>query len=254
MGALTQTKRVYPQLPPDTHPAIVQAFNQLHDNVYTLRDTIQKLSKTAATAPAPVKSPFTLDIAGIKVKAPTDSSSLQNGMIPAYNSTSGQFEFSTASGGVTELTGDVNAGPGSGSEAATVVGVNNAAVPASTAVLATNGSGQLVAAILQLTIGGTVLNPAGAINVIIWEAPFACTVTHVLGYVVGSTGSVINAQRNGSLTLLTSNLTVTSAATWMDGGTVQNTAVSAGDKFEIMIISVSGTPTQVAIEIQCTKP
>jgi hypothetical protein len=107
---------------------------------------------------------------------------------------------------------------------------------------------------LIFTRGGTILTPTGAVNVIVWYAPFAATVTNVLGYVSGATGSVINARRNGSLLLLDSNLTVGTADTWVDGGAVQNTAISVGDKLEIMVISVSGSPTEIAVEIQCTRP
>ena len=60
----------------------------------------------------------------------------------------------TPSSGITELTGDVTAGPGSGSQAATVVGVNGAAVPVSEGYVGTNSSGQLIAA----TAPGTVPN------------------------------------------------------------------------------------------------
>jgi hypothetical protein len=105
-----------------------------------------------------------------------------------------------------------------------------------------------------ITKGGTVLNPTAPINVIVWFAPYSFTITNVLGYTSGSTGSVINAQRNGTLPLLVSNLTLGSANTWTDGGAVQNTAVSIGDKLEIMIVSVSGTPTQISVEIQGTRP
>ena len=105
-----------------------------------------------------------------------------------------------------------------------------------------------------ITKGGTVLNPTAPINVIVWFAPYSFTITNVLGYTSGSTGSVINAQRNGTLPLLVSNLTLGSANTWTDGGAVQNTAVSIGDKLEIMIVSVSGTPTEIAVEIQGTRP
>jgi hypothetical protein len=105
-----------------------------------------------------------------------------------------------------------------------------------------------------VTKGGTVLNPTAPINVIVWFAPYSFTITNVLGYTSGSTGSVINAQRNGSLTLLVSNLTIGAANTWTDGGAVQNTAVSIGDKLEIMIVSVSGTPTEIAVEVQGTRP
>jgi len=101
--------------------------------------------------------------------------------------------------------------------------------------------------------GGTVLTPTSAINVVVWRAPFVATVTKVLGYTSGTTGSVVNARRNG-LTLLVSNLTLGSADTWLDGGTVQNTAFSVGDKLEIMLVSVAGSPAEIAVEVQCVRP
>jgi hypothetical protein len=104
------------------------------------------------------------------------------------------------------------------------------------------------------TRGGTILTPTGPVNAIVWYAPFSATVTNVLGYTDGSTGSVINARRNGTLPLLVSNLTLSAADTWMDGGAVQNTAITVGDKLEIMVVSVSGAPTEIAVEVQCTRP
>jgi len=102
--------------------------------------------------------------------------------------------------------------------------------------------------------GGTVLNPSGAINIIVWRAPFACTVTNVRGYRVNGTGATINARRNGTSNHLASALSLTSADTWQDGGSVQNTAYAAGDKLEIMIVSVAGSPTQIAIQVDFTRP
>lgn len=49
-------------------------------------------------------------------------------------------------GGIDQLTGDVTAGPGVGSQAAAVVKVNGGVVPASAAYVGTNSSGQIVAA------------------------------------------------------------------------------------------------------------
>jgi hypothetical protein len=100
--------------------------------------------------------------------------------------------------------------------------------------------------------GGTILSPTVAINVIVWRAPFACTVTNVRGYRVGGTGATINARLNGASNHLAAALSLTSADTWMDGGAVQNTAYVAGDKLEIMIVTVAGTPTQVAVQIDFT--
>ncbi len=104
--------------------------------------------------------------------------------------------------------------------------------------------------------GGTVVNGDGitaAINVITWIAPYACTVTAVKGYRVDGTGATINARKNGSLNHLASNLSLTSASTWMDGGSVQNTSYSAGDKLEIMIVTASGSPTQIAVSVYFTR-
>lgn len=104
--------------------------------------------------------------------------------------------------------------------------------------------------------GGTVVKSDGvaAINVIVWRAPFACTVTAVKGYRVSGSGATINARKNGSSNHLASDLSLTSADTWMDGGSVQNTAYAAGDKLEIMVVSVTGTPTQVAVQVDFTRP
>lgn len=102
--------------------------------------------------------------------------------------------------------------------------------------------------------GGTVLTPTAAINVIVWRAPYACTVTAVKGYRVGGTGATVNARKNGASNHLASDLSLTSADTWMDGGAVQNTAYAAGDKLEIMVVTVAGSPTQVAVQVDYTRP
>lgn len=105
--------------------------------------------------------------------------------------------------------------------------------------------------------GGTLVNPdgiTGSINIIIWEAPYACRVVKVKGYRVGGTGAAVNARRNGTLTHLSSNLSLTTEDTWMDGGEVQNGSYDAGDKLEIMIVSVSGAPTQIAVKVEFTRP
>lgn len=101
--------------------------------------------------------------------------------------------------------------------------------------------------------GGSVLAPTGAVNVYVWRAPFACTVTAVKGIRRGGTGATINARRNGSSNHLSSALSLTSADTWMDGGAVQNTAYAAGDSLEIMIVSVSGAPSEVGVQVEFAR-
>jgi hypothetical protein len=103
--------------------------------------------------------------------------------------------------------------------------------------------------------GGTFVNPNGitaAINIIVWRAPFACTVTKVWGYRVGGTGATVNARKNGASNHLASALSLTSGGGWMDGGAVQNQSYAAGDKLEIMIVTVAGSPTQVGVQVDFT--
>lgn len=102
--------------------------------------------------------------------------------------------------------------------------------------------------------GGSILDPSGARDITIWRAPYACTVTAVKGYRVGGTGAAVNARRNGTANHLASDLSMTSAATWQDGGSVQNTAYAAGDSLEIRLISIAGSPTLITIQVELTRP
>ncbi|MFZ4436819.1 MAG: hypothetical protein ACOYOS_00165 [Syntrophales bacterium] len=106
---------------------------------------------------------------------------------------------------------------------------------------------------------GVIYNSAGvpnaALNVIIWRAPYACTLTRIYGYRVGGTGATVNARRNaGGTKHLGTDLSLSSADTWVDGGaSYSDTAYAAGDKCEIMVVSTAGTVTQLAILVQFTK-
>jgi hypothetical protein len=107
---------------------------------------------------------------------------------------------------------------------------------------------------LPFSRGGTVLNPSGALDVYIWRAPYACTVTAVKGFRSGGTGATINARRNGTSEHLAADLSLTANQTWTDGGSVQNTAYAAGDYMEIRVKSATGSPAQVVIQVDFTKP
>jgi hypothetical protein len=106
------------------------------------------------------------------------------------------------------------------------------------------------------TRGGSLVNTVdylAAMNTCVWYATKTCIVTNVRGYRVGGTGATINARRNGSSNHLSSSLSLSSADTWMDGGAVQNTAYAAGDKLEIMLVSVAGNVTQIGIQVDFTS-
>lgn len=99
----------------------------------------------------------------------------------------------------------------------------------------------------------TFVGPAGAIALTLWRAPFACTVLNVRGYRTGGTGATVNAQKNGASTHLASDLSLTSAGTWMDGGAVQNETYAAGDSLELLLQSVAGAPAEVVIQVDFRK-
>jgi hypothetical protein len=108
----------------------------------------------------------------------------------------------------------------------------------------------------KLARGGVLYSASGlssAVNIIVWEAPFNCLVTNVKGYRVGGSGATVNARKNGTSNHLSSALSLSSADTWMDGGAVQNTQYYVGDKMEIMLVSASGSPTQIAIQVNMLR-
>lgn len=142
--------------------------------------------------------------------------------------------------------------------ATTTVDISAATAPTAGQTLRATASTAATWQSETFTKGATMYNSNGianaALNIITWTAPFACTVTAIKGYRVGGTGATVNARKNGSLTHRSSNLSLTSADTWMDGGAVQNTAYAIGDKLEVMIASTSGTVTQIAIQVNFTRP
>lgn len=104
--------------------------------------------------------------------------------------------------------------------------------------------------------GGVVVQDSGITtgkNIIVWRAPYDCTVEAVKGYRVGGSGATVNARKNGASTHLASDLSLTSADTWLDGGAVQNVAYTVGDRMEIMVVTVTGSPTQVAIQVDLRR-
>jgi len=98
------------------------------------------------------------------------------------------------------------------------------------------------------TKGLIVTAPAGAASYVIWRAPKACTVTAVRGYRVGGTGATINATRNGA-DLLATNLSLSTADTWLAGPGVQNAVLAAGDTLAVAVRSVAGGVAAVTIQV-----
>ena len=116
----------------------------------------------------------------------------------------------------------------------------------------TGGSGSIVFA-GGLVKGGVYINATSASDVAIWRANLACTVTAVKAYRGGGTTATCNARRNGTSEHLASDVTA-GAASWADGGAVQNTAYVVGDSLEIRLKSVTGTPAEVAVQVEFSVP
>ena len=90
--------------------------------------------------------------------------------------------------------------------------------------------------------------PAGAVSYVVWRAPKVCTVVAVRGYRVGGSGATINAVKNAS-DLLATDLSLSTAGTWLSGPSVQNASMAAGDSLTVAVRSVSGSPTAVTLQV-----
>jgi hypothetical protein len=186
--------------------------------------------------------PLDSKLVGLNI-LPIDTLTLADGTVLTFVKANGDLEFKPGTGGGGGVT-SVNSMTGA------------IVISAGTGISVSAGGGTVTITLLPLAFarGGTLLTPSAPINVIIWQATFACTVTNVRGYVVGATGSTVNARKNGTLTHLSSDLTLGSTGTWLDGGAVQNTAYVANDSMEIMLTGVGGSPTELAIQVDLTRP
>ncbi|MEU4502668.1 hypothetical protein [Streptomyces sp. NPDC024089] len=92
-----------------------------------------------------------------------------------------------------------------------------------------------------------VITAAAAGTWAVWQAPRPVTITGVRGYRTGGTAATINARR-GTDDLLATDLSLTTADTWLSGPSVQNAAVTAGDSIAVSVRSAAGAPA-VTIQI-----
>jgi hypothetical protein len=177
----------------------------------------------------------------------------------------------SGSSGINQLTGDVTAGPGSGSVAASVVRVNGASVPASATSICTNSSSQFITTGCTAdtnsqirTIGagfdggGTALT-SGSTQTTYFTVPFACTIaawnitvdTGTITFDIWkiATGTAIPTVSN---TITASALPALSTGTAVHSTTLTGwtTSVSANDIFGININTVA-TATKASLTLQC---
>lgn len=149
-------------LPGSDNPATMIA-GQEYDNVEFVGGNISGVAISGLTSPLPINSGGTGQI--------TANAAL-NALLPSQTSNSGKFLKTDGTDvswsidtdtGITQLTGDITAGPGSGSQAATLatVNANIGSFGSSTAIpsLTVNGKGQVTAASTNAVIA-----PAGTLT------------------------------------------------------------------------------------------
>jgi hypothetical protein len=115
-----------------------------------------------------------------------------------------------------------------------------------------NGASVLTKA-MPFSVTACIADPAGARIFMVWRAPYACTVTNIRGHRKGGTGATVNARKNQASDHLASDLSLTSADTWMDGGSVQNTSYATGDDLEVEVASITGVVTELAIQVDYVR-
>jgi hypothetical protein len=109
--------------------------------------------------------------------------------------------YGTPTSGITQLTGDVTAGPGSGSQAATVVKINGGSVPASASVLGTNSSSQPASA-----------PTTGSGNVVLSASPTLTGTLAAATETLSGTLSVTGTQTLTGATTMQANVTLENGA------------------------------------------
>lgn len=101
------------------------------------------------------------------------------------------------------------------------------------------------------TVAVPVIAPeAGAF--VAWRAPFAAQLTGLRAYRVGGSGATVNARKNGVANHLPVDLSVSVVGAWIDGGVLQNASYAAGDTLEVVFAAVTGSPTQLIVQIDLT--
>jgi hypothetical protein len=94
---------------------------------------------------------------------------------------------------------------------------------------------------------GAVL-PGTATDMVVWRAPKNVQVIAVRGYRVGSSGASINATNDG-LDILATDLSLSTATTWLSGPSVQNEVLETGATLVLSVRAVTGSPSAVTIQV-----
>lgn len=99
------------------------------------------------------------------------------------------------------------------------------------------------------SVGGTFFSPTSSTDIMVWRAPFSCTVTNVRSHFKGGTSIQYNARKNQASDHLSADATNSTANAWADGGAVQNTSYGVGDDLELSFGTVTGSVTEASIQV-----
>lgn len=101
---------------------------------------------------------------------------------------------------------------------------------------------------------GVMVGPTAPVDIVVWRAPWSCTLASFRAYQLAGGSVNVNARRNGTAEHLAADLNVPPAA-WTTAGAVQNTTYVAGDSLEFRLKApLVGLPIEVAFLLEFTRP
>ena len=228
----------------------------------------------------------TLDISGsITITGSISATLTQSSSLPAfvsYNTSSGQFFFTTGSAsgtsgtsGTTGTSGTSGSSGTSGTSGATgstgtsgtsgttgtsgtsgTSGINGTSGTSGTSgISGTSGTSGISAGFTSFSKVAVILNnsliaQSDTGSFIGWRAAFACTASAVCGFRDSGSGAVINAFKNTVATsLLATNLSINVTGSWVSSSTLQNANFNIGDSLYFNLVNFTGSLTEIGLQV-----
>jgi hypothetical protein len=117
--------------------------------------------------------------------------------------------------------------------------------------LTISSTGSSSSAISNFSKGGGMYSvdgiPPGNYVFPVWRAHDNCTITGIHGYRIGGTSATVNVTKN-NVRLFGSHLSLSSTGSWISSSLISSGVVK-GDDIEIEIVTVSGFPTGISIQV-----
>lgn len=166
--------------------------------------------------------------------------------VPAYTGSTTSQSTSTTSAASSEVTGSYGAGTPWTSYPNSIY--TRWIVRASLGSDPSYTGGSPTATINQFSQSAEITPPAATTSYYLWVAAFACDILRVRAYRTGGTGATVNVKVNGAYALSV-DLSLPLATTWTSVLADLNVAVVEGDVVELYVASVTGSPTEVIMQV-----